>query len=997
METFKTYITDINNCLQEILDIFSLQEVILKFDLLDDVNAIDQYGLVDKAENIFDRIVYKNQSIGDLPEPTRQYYDFKGWFLNFEKDEYYTPPKVFWSNEVKDFSKVITNGNVITLYAKWDLKTIDVQLDPCGGSVFPESISIKYFEPLEKELSKVQISKKNSKFENWTTNTNVLVNNSTVLTPGIDTLFALYEEKPCKIKFSYNYGNIKGEISNPNESILCANISSLENLKIGDTFNLAEDEDISGKNFIQDTYLTAKGYEFKGWSLLKNNPDVQFTVFLNEDTTLYAYWEPISYNINYKYKNNDNDSPIFIQKLQYGAATSLVPYKTIFNEEPLENFVWKRTQVDHEDITLKDNELVENLLSLNNGNVTLFRDFYSNNISTSPYKIENFRKYANGEVFQGIDFNMFFNDGSIYHPSKIVPEKFSNNGVVTCFLGENISGTCNVFENIDDFSLLDVTFELSGMKTKYEYGEKFDLNSIYVIEKYSNGTSRNISFRKYQNQFITFPDKQTVLKKSGTIFFGYKSITDGTIWPNVDGNKAMWACTAQSKNYEVSSGEKSIVISHPARKLSYIQGEKLNLNELELMLEMTTQERFSLELSNCIFSPNLSDNLELSDTTISIQLSGNTSVSTSYEINIREKQVESFFLKMPSNFNYIYPKAENISEENISTTIDISDLDMTNVSVIVNYDSKTSSEYLFDDLSNEIELIANNLSIRYGEIDINVYFSPKSYNLNGQQFYSSFEIKKRFPKYLLAFKTNSSINNVQKIHSLSCINNNFEISLECFDEHLSKGGTIKEVFFSNNGKFDENIEIKTDTYKYFQIRSNDVENLSAVDNFDNYVSFNKNIMDSYPEILFINQNISGITSFVPPYTFYNSTLNSIDIGEKTTFVDDFGFYNDINLSSITFPENISFIGENAFSFCGNLLSMEFKPEIVPNLQINSFGSNASDFSGNEIEETDEIKRLIIYPTSSYVNDNISSEFSNFKILGDPTNRPGYTYILSALK
>lgn len=997
METFKTYINDINNCLQEIINIFSLQEVVVHFELLDDINAIDNHNLDDKSESLPDLIVYKDQSIGDLPTPkARKYYDFKGWFLNFERDDYYTPPEVYWSNEVEDYSKVVAPGNLITLYAKWELKTIDIKLDPCGGTVFPETIPVKYYETFEKELSKVQIAKKNSKFTEWISNTNETISGASELEPGITSLFAQYVTAPCTLKFDYSY-KIKGVISDPAKSILCANISALSNFQIGDSFNLAEnredDRDNVYKNFIQNTTLTANGYTFKGWSLLKNNPDVVFTVYLYEDITLYAYWEPISYTINYKYRNDINDTPIYRQKLLYGQAAALIPYKIIFNEDAPSNFKWEKTKINHTNIELDDNELVENLLSTDSSVVTLYRRDGIPTINAALYKVENTKNYIEDEEFNGIDFNLYFNNGLILHPSKISPSRFKredNQATVTCYYGDdNLSIECRVNADTSHTSLLSVEiYDIDEMKDEYEYGERLNFYGVFARETYTDGSTKEVYFNSYPDNFITYPDKQTILKKPLDLYFGYKSSFDGSVWPHAEGNKAMWACTEISKHIKVSSGEKNIAITSLPRKLNYIEGEKLSLDGIELMLEMTTLERFTLALSDCLFEPDTSTELALSDTTISVSLSSNENISATYDISITPKQVATFKLNFPNDYSFIVP----------SDVSDVSSINMSNVSVEVIYDSRTTTTYLYSELSDQLSLICNNLSSRYGEINVNAYFEPEEYNSEDRRFGTNFAIKKQFPSYLFSFVTNSEEN--MYIHTLSCENENFEISLECY---LSANTPIKDIFFTNNGSFSDSINISKN-YKYFIVRGTDFDSdISDITQYNNYVIFNSEIIRRSPEINFINQNISIISNFVPPYTFYQSNLSSILLHNGSVeFIDDYGFYNDVNLTSINFPSSLTYIGQNAFSNCENILSMRFNSENPPEILENSFGSTPSDYTGNGISEptiivyTDTaltasktVERLIRYTTSSYISVEIG-QTNNFTAL---SSRPSYSYYL----
>ena len=71
--------------------------------------------------------VTKNQKFGELPTPTKDGYQFLGWYV---KDQLITPD-------------TIVTGNIDTLEAKYARETITVTFDANGGTVSPESILVE--------------------------------------------------------------------------------------------------------------------------------------------------------------------------------------------------------------------------------------------------------------------------------------------------------------------------------------------------------------------------------------------------------------------------------------------------------------------------------------------------------------------------------------------------------------------------------------------------------------------------------------------------------------------------------------------------------------------------------------------------------------------------------------------------------------------------------------------------------------------------------------
>ena len=76
------------------------------------------------------------EQIGALPEPTRQYYEFVGWYTKAEGGERVTSDSIF--DTIED----------VTLFAHWSLQSFVITFDANGGSVVTSSLRASCNEPI---------------------------------------------------------------------------------------------------------------------------------------------------------------------------------------------------------------------------------------------------------------------------------------------------------------------------------------------------------------------------------------------------------------------------------------------------------------------------------------------------------------------------------------------------------------------------------------------------------------------------------------------------------------------------------------------------------------------------------------------------------------------------------------------------------------------------------------------------------------------------------
>ena len=79
---------------------------------------------------------------------------------------------------------------------------------------------------------------------------------------------------------------------------------------------------------------------------------------------------------------------------------------------------------------------------------------------------------------------------------------------------------------------------------------------------------------------------------------------------------------------------------------------------------------------------------------------------------------------------------------------------------------------------------------------------------------------------------------------------------------------------------------------------------------------------------------------IADYTFYNSTLVSIELPNTIASIGNYTFYNCTNLTSINMPSSVTSIGNNAFYNCSNLQSLNIPTSVT------SIGSNVLDLCNN---------------------------------------------------
>lgn len=189
-------------------------------------------------------------ALGTLPVPTLAEHIFVGWFT--EDGAEVTADTVFAA--AKD----------IVLHAKWTEETINITLDPNGGTLAEDSVTAK----VGKEIGTLPVpTLENYEFLGWYTQNGVKVTDTTVLTESGDIILTA---KWIGKSYTVTLDAAGGELENPSISVI-----------YGDAYGI-----------LPNPVFT--GHKFLGWytDATEGDPVTEDTVVaLTENTTLYAHWE----------------------------------------------------------------------------------------------------------------------------------------------------------------------------------------------------------------------------------------------------------------------------------------------------------------------------------------------------------------------------------------------------------------------------------------------------------------------------------------------------------------------------------------------------------------------------------------------------------------------------------------------------------------------------------------------------------------------------------
>lgn len=235
-----------------------------------------------------------DQAMGTMPTASKPGYNFVGWFLEDGTTQVTTDTVVTIDNVIVK-NAANTYEETRPLYAKFTPHHYTLVFNPGSdkqgnsGTVAPKKLTITYDEILANLPTPVltgytfvswmlDLRDPASAFKNgdkWTT----------VLTDGAEIpVYATYVANSYKYTFDLN-----DQTGSTRASLIDTSIDHTE--EIYDKFY----------NGLFDVEATRSGYDFKGWSLVKNGDvlTADDMVRLAQDTTVYAKWQPKKYNVKF--------------------------------------------------------------------------------------------------------------------------------------------------------------------------------------------------------------------------------------------------------------------------------------------------------------------------------------------------------------------------------------------------------------------------------------------------------------------------------------------------------------------------------------------------------------------------------------------------------------------------------------------------------------------------------------------------------------------------
>ena len=300
-----------------------------------------------------------DQAMGTMPTASKPGYNFAGWFL--EDGTQVTSETIVSVDNVIVKNDANTYEETRPLHAKFVPHHYTLVFNPGSdkqgnsGTVAPKKLTITYDEILSGLPTPALTG---YTFVSWMLNlrdpSSVFKNGdrwTTVLTDGAEIpVYATYVANSYKYTFDLN-----DQTGSTRASLIDTSIDHTE--EIYDKFY----------NGLFDVEATRPGYDFKGWSLVKNGDvlTADDMVRLAQDTTVYAKWQPKKYNVKFVMKGSampdtfdqstgvyDADADTWTVKVDFDSVYGTLPVPT---KTDAKYHGWLAAAANWEDI---DNEII---------------------------------------------------------------------------------------------------------------------------------------------------------------------------------------------------------------------------------------------------------------------------------------------------------------------------------------------------------------------------------------------------------------------------------------------------------------------------------------------------------------------------------------------------------------------------------------------------------------------------------------------------------------
>lgn len=313
---------------------------------------------------------------------TKLGYTFTGWNTQADGqgDNYANKEQILNLSSIQ--------GSEVTLYAQWDANSYIVEFNSNGGTGLMQNQNFTY--DVAQNLRANAFSKPGYTFAGWTITENGTeiiyqneqqVSNLTTGANGTVTLYAKWTANNYSITYNTNGG--EGQM----ENTTC-------------TF----DEQVK----LLTNAFTKTGYTFTNWNTARdgsgttyeNNANVQnLTTNVNGNVNLYAQWTANHYKI--VFNSNTGTGDMSDQNCTYDIQSSLT--QNTFTKTGYTFTSWN-TQADGLGTSYNNEQQISNLVSQNNGSITLYAIWQAN--TNTPYTVKHYVMNTSGNYVESLVENL---------------------------------------------------------------------------------------------------------------------------------------------------------------------------------------------------------------------------------------------------------------------------------------------------------------------------------------------------------------------------------------------------------------------------------------------------------------------------------------------------------------------------------------------------------------------------------------------------------------